>query len=180
MKKNSKASLLWLDLEMTGLDVQRDRILEVGAIATNWQLQEIARFTAVVKVSPRLIKKRMTSEFWDKNAKTRDNLIEQNRDGEPAWVVEDNLIKFINDNFNTKKPIYLAGNSVWNDQRFIEKEWPQLNTKLHYRILDVSAWKIVFENMFDSKFAKAEDHRAINDIEGSIAELKQYLAKFKK
>lgn len=175
-----KASLLWLDLEMTGLDVSRDRILEVGAIATNWKLDEIARFESVVRVSPRLLRRRMTGEFWDANATTRDALVEQNHNGKSARIVESELVKFIGQNFNKKKPVYLAGNSIWNDRKFIEREWPNLDKKLHYRMLDVSAWKIVFENMYGEKFIKPEDHRAMSDIEGSIMELRQYLAKVKK
>ena len=64
-----KTKLLWMDLEMTGLSPEKDRILEVAAIATDMKLNEIARFTAVVKVSPELMKKRMVGEFWEKNRK---------------------------------------------------------------------------------------------------------------
>jgi len=175
-----KAGLLWLDLEMTGLDARHDRILEVGAIATNWKLEEIARYESAVRVSPRFIKKRMTGEFWEANHEVRDRLIKLSRHGKSSTEVENDLLEFVKRNFNTKQPIYLAGNSVWNDRRFVEAQWPRLIEKIHYRMLDVSAWKVVFENMFGSKFAKTEDHRAIDDIEGSIAELKQYLGKIKK
>ncbi|GHU08119.1 oligoribonuclease [Alphaproteobacteria bacterium] len=177
---SKRASLLWIDLEMTGLDPGRDRILEVGAIATDWQLNEVARYQAVVRVSPRLIRKRMTGEFWEQNATTRDALIEQNSGGQSVRTVEQELLDFISQNFNTKKPIYLAGNSIHQDRKFIERQWPELNKKLHYRMLDVSAWKVVFENRFGGKFMKPEAHRAMDDIEGSIAELKLYLAKVKK
>ena len=73
-----KAKLLWMDLEMTGLDPQKDRILEVAAIATDMQLNEIARYEAVVKVDKELIKARMVGEFWERNSETRDALIAQN------------------------------------------------------------------------------------------------------
>jgi len=182
MKKTTiaKADLLWLDMEMTGLDFERDRVLEVGAIATNWKLEEIARFTAAVRVSARLMKKRMQGEFWDENSEVRDRLLAQNSSGEPAKAVEENLIKFLNKYFDRKQPIIMAGNSIWNDRRFIEKYWPKLYKKLHYRMLDVTAWKLIFENKFGSKFTKPDAHHAIEDIEGSIAELKQYLVKVKK
>ena len=58
-----KASLLWIDLEMTGLDPEKDRILEIGAIATDWEFNRIAEMTAVVKVPDALIKKRMVGPF---------------------------------------------------------------------------------------------------------------------
>ena len=114
-------------------------------------------------------------EFWDANPVARDGLLQQNKHGKKLSEVENDLIKFVDENFNLDKPIYLAGNSVHMDQKFIEKNWKELTKKLHYRILDVSAWKIVFENKFKKRFAKPEDHRALNDIQGSIEELKYYL-----
>ena len=66
------------------------------------------------------------------------------------------------------------------DRRFIEHEWPRLNARLHYRMLDVSAWKVVFEGRFKKKYSKREAHRALDDIRGSIEELRYYMTKFKK
>lgn len=173
-----KAKLLWIDLEMTGLSPVKDRILEVAAIATDFQLNEVARFEAVVKVSPRLMKKRMVGEFWEKNAESRDGLMKQNASGKPVAEVERELIKFLDDYFGDE--IYLAGNSIHQDEKFIECEWPNLRERLHYRMLDVSAWKIYFENALNKKFTKREMHRALDDIEGSIDELKYYLGFMKK
>lgn len=173
-----KAKLLWVDLEMTGLSPVKDRILEVAAIATDFDLKEVARFEAVVKVSPRLMKKRMVGEFWEKNAESRDGLMKQNASGKPAAEVERELIKFLDENFGDE--IYLAGNSIHQDEKFIEREWPNLRKRLHYRMLDVSAWKIFFENALNKKFTKREMHRALDDIEGSIDELKYYLGFMKK
>ncbi len=168
-----KAKLLWIDLEMTGLDPAKDRILEVAAIATDMKLNEIARFEAVVKVKKSLIKKRMVGSFWEKNAESRDALIAQNQTGEPVSTVERKLLQFLDDNFSSE--IYLAGNSIHQDRKFIEREMPELNKRLHYRMLDVSAWKIYFENALNKKFIKPENHRALDDITGSIEELKWYL-----
>ena len=61
------------------------------------------------------------------------------------------------------------------DKKFIECEMPELNARLHYRMLDVSAWKVYFENAKNKKFTKREEHRALDDIKGSIEELKWYL-----
>ncbi|MBQ3292811.1 oligoribonuclease [Candidatus Saccharibacteria bacterium] len=168
-----KAKLLWVDLEMTGLDPVKDKILEVAAIATDMKLEEVARFEAVVKVDPKLMNERMVGEFWEKNAESRDALLKQNESGKPVSEVEKELIDFVDKNFG--KEIYLAGNSIHQDRKFIEREMPELNKRLHYRMLDVSAWKIYFENALNKKFVKPEAHRALSDIEGSIEELKWYL-----
>jgi oligoribonuclease len=168
-----KAKLLWIDLEMTGLDPVKDRILEVAAIATDMELNEIARFEAVVKVSESLMKDRMVGDFWDKNHESRGALIAQNKTGQPIKEVEKSLLEFLNQYFGEE--IYLAGNSIHQDRKFIEREMPELDKRLHYRMLDVSAWKIYFENALNKKFIKPENHRALSDIEGSIGELKWYL-----
>ena len=172
---SKKADLLWVDLEMTGLSPTEDRILEVAAIATDWEMNEIATYTAVVKVDDALIKKRMVGEFWEKNKASYDALVAQNADGRPSAEVEQDLLKFVEENFGDT--VYLAGNSIHQDRRFIENEWPELNAKLHYRMLDVSAWKIYFENARGDRFIKPDNHRALDDIRGSMEELKWYLRK---
>ena len=168
-----KAKLLWIDLEMTGLDPKKDKILEVAAIATDMKLNEIARMTAVIKVDEKLMENRMRGEFWEKNSEARAALFVQNENGEPVETVEKKLLNFLDQYFG--KEIYLAGNSIHQDRKFIENEMPLLNARLHYRMLDVSAWKIYFENALNKKFVKPEAHRALDDIEGSIGELKWYL-----
>lgn len=168
-----KCSLLWIDLEMTGLSPEKDRILEVAAIATGWDLEPKAEMTAVVKVEPELMKERMVGEFWEKNSGSRDALIFQNENGEAVEVVEKKILEFLDKNFG--KEIILAGNSIHQDRKFIEREMPELNKRLHYRMLDVSAWKVYFENAKGKKFMKPENHRALDDIKGSIEELKWYL-----
>lgn len=168
-----KAKLLWVDLEMTGLNPEKDKILEVAAIATDMKLNQIATYEAVTKVPMELIQKRMVGEFWEKNSKTRDALIAQNQTGKTTKEVEGELLAFLDQYFG--KTFYLAGNSIHQDRKFIEREMPELNKHLHYRMLDVSAWKIYFENALNQNFTKPENHRAFDDINGSIEELKWYL-----
>lgn len=171
--------ILWMDLEMTGLDPVEDRILEVGAIITDWEFNEIARYEAVKKVGPTLIKKRMVGEFWESFPEVRDALMAQNMSGKNGRIVENELLEFINEHIGSEEKVLLAGNSIHQDRRFIVNEWHRLDARLHYRMLDVSAWKVVFEGKFKKKFAKPEAHRAIEDIRGSIEELQYYLKKIK-
>ena len=164
---------------MTGLDPVEDRILEVAAIVTDWDLKEIATYEAVKKVGPNLMKTRMVGEFWDKYSHVRDALTAQNLDGKNGRTVENELLEFIAEHFDTEKPVILAGNSIHQDRKFIDNEWHRLSEKLHYRMLDVTAWKVVMEGKYKKKFAKPEQHRALEDIRGSIEELQYYLGKVK-
>jgi oligoribonuclease len=176
-------NILWVDLEMTGLDPAKDRIMEVGAIVTDWDFNEIATYESAVLVGPRLVERRMlkgpASAFWASVPQARDGLIEQNKTARSARTVENELLAFIDEHFEPGVPVLLAGNSIHQDRRFILNEWHRLDERLHYRMLDVTAWKVVFEGKFKKKFAKPEEHRAISDIRGSIQELQYYLAKVK-
>lgn len=176
-----KAKLLWMDLEMTGLDPVEDRILEVAVIATDWDFKEIATYEAAKKVGPNLFAKRIKAEsaFWDANPTVRDALIKQNASdaAKNGRIVENELLEFIEEHFDSAERIILAGNSIHQDRKFIDNEWARLSKRLHYRMLDVSAWKVVFEGKYRKKFAKPDQHRALADIRGSIEELKYYLGK---
>ncbi len=169
--------LLWMDLEMTGLDPLNDRILEVAVIVTDWNFKEIATYEAIKKVGPALVKRQMIGKFWEDNRATRDALITQNMSeaAKNGRVVENELLTFIDTHFTQDEPVILAGNSIHQDRRFIVNEWKRLDARLHYRMLDVTAWKVVFEGKYRKKFAKPETHRALADIRGSIEELRYYL-----
>lgn len=174
-----KAKILWVDLEMTGLDAENDLILEIAAIATDWDFKEIAVFEGVVKSPESDVEKRMAANhvFWDKNPDSKKGLIEQNAHGKELVKVEDDLLAFISAHFDDEIPVLLAGNSIHMDRRFIFAQWPRFDARLNYRMLDVSAWKVVFEGKFKKKFPKPEEHRALGDIRGSIMELEYYLKK---
>ncbi len=164
---------------MTGLDEKEDRILEVAVIATDWIFNEIATYTAVIKINDELLKQRMVGEFWDKFSSVRDQLQAQNETGKAIEAVETELLEFIAKHFDSEKPVLLAGNSIHQDRKFIVNEWPRLDARLHYRMLDVTSWKVVFEGRYRKKFAKPEAHRALEDIRGSIEELEYYMKKVK-
>ena len=176
----TKANLLWIDLEMTGLDPAVDQIIEVGAIATDFNFTDIAEYATAVAADEDFMKRRMVGDFWTKNAATRDALIaaSSSTEAKSLTAVESELVQFVQDNLDLSAPIYLAGNSIHQDRKFIERAWPKLNQMLSYRMLDVSAWKIIFEH-YGVKFTKPEQHRATSDIIGSIEELKYYLKRVK-
>lgn len=173
--------ILWVDLEMTGLSPSEDVILEIAAIASDWDFKEIATFEGVVKHDIVELEKKLAANavFWDENPEARDGLMEQNMRGKDLLEVEGELLVFLDEHFDRDTKILLAGNSIHQDRRFIDQWWPTLSGRLHYRMLDVTSWKVVMEGKFGKKFAKPESHRALEDIRGSIDELKYYLKKVK-
>ena len=181
-KRNLRPTrVFWVDLEMTGVVPTKDLILEVAAIVTDWDFKEVASFEGIIKHKESDVKKRMktNADFWNANTASRDALLEQNQHGKSLKTIENELLKFIDDNFKAGAPVLLAGNSIHMDRRFIVNYWPKLDAKLHYRMLDVSAWKVVFEGKYKTKFAKPDNHRALDDIRGSIQELQYYLTRLK-
>lgn len=175
------AKILWLDLEMTGLDERNDLILEVALIATDWDFNEIATYEGVIRHDDSLLQQKLAANapFWDANLQARDGLIGQNGDGKTLTEVEGDILKFVGKHFESSEKILLAGNSIHIDRRFIAAQLLVFEKKLHYRMLDVSAWKVVFEGKFKKRFTKPEEHRALGDIRGSIQELQYYLKKIK-
>lgn len=171
------AKILWVDLEMTGLDPQKDVILEVAAIATSWDFKEIATFETVIHHPDTVLN---TMNQWCIDQHGASGLTERVRESATSQQqAEAEVLAFIDEHFDASAPVLLAGNSIHMDRRFISAQWTQLDARLHYRMLDVSAWKVVFEGRFGKKFAKPNEHRALGDIRGSIMELEYYLGKVK-
>ncbi len=176
---SKQAKILWMDLEMTGLDANNDLILEVAVIATDWDFHEIATYQGIVKNEDMSLSERLAanSVFWDANPESKEGLLAQNSNGKDLVDVEDELLAFIDKHYKEGEPVLLGGNSIHMDRRFIVSQWSRLDARLHYRMLDVSAWKVVFEGKYGKKFAKPDKHRALDDIRGSIMELQYYLTK---
>ena len=168
--------LLWVDLEMTGLDSSRDSILEVAAIVTDWDFKILDQYEAIIH-QPESVIDNMND--WCKNQFKLNGLTEKVRSSNLSLSqAESELIEMLNKYFNQNQPIILAGNSVHADRAFIIRYMPKLEQRLHYRMLDVSSFKVVFQNKYHKLFKKGESHRALDDIKESIAELKFYLRGF--
>jgi oligoribonuclease len=95
--------------------------------------------------------------------------------GRPEKEVVHELVGFIKAQFG-EEPAILGGNSIHNDRDFIKRWWPEVDALLHYRMLDVSAFKILMQGKFGVEYEKKDVHRAFDDIQASIAELQYYLA----
>ena len=168
--------LLWVDLEMTGLDSEKDVILEIAAEVTDFTFQTLASYEAVIHHEDGILD---GANEWAKNQHAVSGLTERVRtEGRPEQEVIHELVGFIKAQFG-EEPAVLAGNSIHNDRQFIKKWWPEVDDLLHYRMLDVSSWKIVMQGKYGVVFDKNDAHRAFDDIQASIAELQYYLDWFK-
>jgi len=172
--------LLWVDLEMTGLDPNRDVILEVAAEITDFDFKTLASYEARVKQKRAVVLERLQANVWYKDyPANRDDFVNNLDKGKPSEQVEQELIALIDQQFG-EEPAILAGNSIHNDRLFIKCGWPALDLKLHYRMLDVTSLKIIMQGKNGIEFEKKEAHRAFDDIQASIAELQYYLEWLKK
>lgn len=178
-KKATPTKLLWVDLEMTGLDPINDVIIEVAAEITDFNFKTIASYEAIVQQPKQTVIDRMQKNIWWADyPENRDEFINKMDTATPSDQVQKELIALLAEHFGNE-PAVLAGNSIHNDRNFIKQWWPELDLKLHYRMLDVSAWKVFMQAKYDLQFEKKEIHRAFDDIQASIAELQHYLEYFK-
>jgi oligoribonuclease len=174
-KRAKPTKLLWLDLEMTGLDPEKDVILEVAAEVTDFNFNILASYQATVKQGPKTVLERMQKNvWWQDYPENRDEFVRKVEHGKPGREVEQGLIAIVEQHFGDE-PAVLAGNSVHMDRGFIRRWWPTLDSKLHYRMLDVSSLKVFMQGKYGIEFEKQDVHRAFDDIQASIAEWQYYL-----
>lgn len=167
--------LLWLDLEMTGLEPAKDLILELAVEVTDMELKTLDSYEARIKQPRAAVLERMNKNIWWRDfPENRDDFLEGLDSAKPIKTVEKDLIKIIDHHFGTD-PVVLAGNSIHNDRLFVKQWLPELELKLHYRMLDVTSFKIIMQSRYHVYFDKPEAHRAFEDIQASIAELQHYL-----
>lgn len=167
--------LLWMDLEMTGLDENVDKILEVAALVTDYEFNTLEEAQWVVYQSDEVLE---NMNDWCKKHHGDSGLTAKVKTGVPQDQVQLELIALVERHFGKKQGkegAVLAGNSIHNDRRFIDKYLPDFAKYLHYRLVDVSSFKEIFREKYAIKVDKKNSHRAIEDIYESIAELKDYL-----
>jgi oligoribonuclease len=165
--------LLWLDLEMSGLDVNACRILEVAAIVTDLKLEEQETYEAIVYQDPSVL---AAMDEWCTRQHGKSGLTAAVPEGQPETKVESALIELVNRHWSKKERPVLAGNSIATDRDFIRRWMPGLANRLHYRLLDVSSFKVMLKARHGITFEKQGSHRALGDIRESIGELKHYMS----
>jgi oligoribonuclease len=175
-KDTIPTKLIWMDLEMTGLDPDKDVILEVAVEITDFQFKTVASYEARVRGGNQqtVVNRMQANVWWKEYPANRDDFLAKLDEAKPLGVVEEELIELVNQQFGSE-PAILAGNSIHNDRGFIRKWWPALDLKLHYRMLDVSSIKVLMQGRYGVVYEKQDLHRAFDDIQASIAELQFYL-----
>lgn len=177
---NTTNNLVWIDLEMTGLNPETDTILEIATIITDNELNELAVCPSFVihhsdsvlsAISPE-VKKLLQSTGIFEAVKTSTISLEQ---------AEEETLECIQ-KYCTANTAVLCGNSVWVDRLFLKKYMPKLHAFLHYRLIDVSTVKELVKRWYkknpNTEFKKKNMHRALDDIRESIAELQYYRDQF--
>lgn len=178
LKHAIPTKLLWVDLEMTGLDPAKDIVLEIAAEITDFSFAPLASYEAHIAHAPQEVQTRFDANpWWQKYPQNQADFLAKLPTGKPLEVVEQELIALVNTQFGDE-PAILAGNSIHADRSFIEVHWPELFKLLHYRVLDVTSWKVIMEGKYGLEFTKKETHRAFDDIHESIEELQSYLKHF--
>lgn len=168
-------NLVWLDLEMTGLDPDRNRIIEIATVVTDAWLNVIAEGPVLAIHQPDPILQDM--DEWNTNQHNKSGLIQRVKNSATTEAdAENETLRFLEQYvIPGKSP--MCGNSICQDRRFIYRWMPKLSVFFHYRNLDVSTIKILAQNwaptLLDS-FSKESRHLALQDIYDSIAELKFY------
>lgn len=174
-KSASPTKFLWLDLEMTGLDVEKDVILEIAVEITDANLQTLATYETRIKQPKQIVLERIQKNvWWQSYPENRDDFIKNLDGAKPLDVTEKEIIALVEEHFGSE-PAVLAGNSIHNDRNFIRAHMKELELKLHYRMLDVSSFKVLMQAKYNEVFEKDSAHRAYEDVQASIAELQYYL-----
>ncbi len=174
-------NLIWIDMEMSGLDPDTDRILEVALVVTDPQLNTVAEAPVLVVRQPHAVLD--TMDVWNKSTHAKTGLIEKVKAATLSEAdVEARMLAFLADHVPPKMSP-MCGNSVHQDRRFLARHMPALEAYFLYRNLDVSTLKELARRWKPEIMAgltKHGKHEALADIYESIEELKYYREHFLK
>jgi oligoribonuclease len=172
-------SLIWIDMEMSGLSPENDRVLELAIVITDSQLNVVAEGPVKVVHQTDDVFERMDS--WNKSTHKKSGLIDRSKAAtQNETQVEAELIGFL-EQYVPLSASPMCGNSICQDRRFLARHMPKLEAFFHYRNLDVSTLKELAKRWkpgIMAGFAKHGKHEALADIHESIEELKYYREHF--
>ncbi len=170
--------LIWLDLEMTGLDPERHAIIEIGCAVTDSQLQMIAEGPVFAIYQPPATMAKM--DAWCVRQHGKSGLTQRVKDSQVSLAsAERQTLQFLRQ-YCIPGSSPLCGNSIGQDRRFLVRYMPKLNNFFHYRNVDVSSIKELVKRWYPKKYqapAKNSTHYVLDDVRESISELVYYRAK---
>lgn len=173
------SNLIWIDLEMTGLDTQNDRIIEIATIVTDVDLNILAEGPVIAIHQPDAVMTAM--DEWNTNQHAKSGLTERVRTSQFSEAeAEQQTLAFLAQ-YVPKGASPICGNSICQDRRFLARSMPQLEDYFHYRNLDVSTLKELMNRWAPSLaggLVKQGKHLAMDDIKDSINELRYYREHF--
>ena len=170
----SRDNLIWIDLEMTGLDPSKERIIEIATLVTDSDLNILAEGPNLVISQP--IEFLDGMDEWNQNQHGSSGLIEEVKNSNvTTQVAEIDTLEFIS-KYVGEKVSPMCGNTVSHDRRFLSKYMPRLESYFNYRHIDVSSFKEAAVRWMNEAqvYEKKGSHRALGDIKESVAELKFY------
>ncbi len=174
-------NLLWLDMEMTGLDPDRDRIIEIAIVVTDSQLNTVSEAPVLVVRQPDAVLDAM--DDWNKSTHARSGLIDKVKASVlTEAAVEEQMLAFLAQHVPGRTSP-MCGNTICQDRRFLARYMPRLEAYFHYRNLDVSTLKELarrWKPEIAKGLVKQGKHEALADIYESIEELKYYRENFLK
>jgi oligoribonuclease len=179
MAEDRAERLVWMDLEMTGLDPERCVIVEIATLVTDAQLEIVAEGPNLVVHQPEEELAKMDDFVVQMH--TRSGLIDRIRASTVSLEqAQAQTLAFLTEQIEPRTAP-LCGNSIWKDRQFVERYLPEVDALLHYRNVDVSTLKELCRRWYPDRYqppAKKESHRALDDIRESIAELRYYRQSF--